>query len=440
MKCKAQPRSITGIFRGCAGKQASIPYDSRMAEKPSARRAQGLSSSRTLRTDVGPKIPAVPGILRTGAAFDVAAVIAGRRPSWAVVGALAIIAALAVATIVLVLPGGGSRESGSATVISLPLPSEEALPANSAASAGIAAPGATTPPQNARAAAEWYLARASDGDPTAQYEIAVRYAEGRGVAKDYARAAAWFREAAINGVAAAQYDLGILYDTGLGLTRDPIEAVIWYQSAADRNQPIAQSKLGMVYLAGGAVPRNSEEAVRWLRRAAEQGVPDAQATLASLYELGDGVARSSKSAYGWYSLAANAGVAEARQAQSRLSQSFSSQELDEAEAWTARLAAQIAPLATAPPPRQGLEGLLLTSVPSEPGGVVSHGMISEIQRLLGATGYGVGQEDGLIGEQTAQAIRRYQQDVGMPVDGAPSLALLNRLRAAAAGPPPAAKP
>src|SRR6202043_1145294 len=161
-----------------------------------------------------------------------------------------------------------------------------------------------------------------------------------------------------------------------GLTRDPIEAVIWYQSAADRNQPIAQSKLGMVYLAGGAVPRNSEEAVRWLRRAAEQGVPDAQATLASLYELGDGVARSSKSAYGWYSLAANAGVAEARQAQSRLSQSFSSQELDEAEPWTARLAAQIAPLATAPPPRQGLEGLLLTSVPSEPGGVVSHGMIS----------------------------------------------------------------
>jgi localization factor PodJL len=383
----------------------------------------------------------VPGILRAGAAFDLAAAIAGRRPSWAVVGALAIIAALLAATLVLVLRlGFPARESSGATVVSLPVPTEEALPAKSAARSGVAAPAATAAPQNPRAAAEWYLARASDGDPAAQYEIAVRYAEGRGVAKDYVRAAAWFREAAINGVAAAQYDLGILYDRGLGLARDPIEALIWYQSAADQNQPIAQSKLGMVYLAGGAVPRNSEEAVRWLRRAAEQGVPEAQATLASLYERGDGIARSNKSAYGWYSLAGSAGVAEARQAQSRLSQGFSAQELDEAEAWTARLAAQIAPLATVPPPRQGLDGLLLTSAPGEPGGAISHGMISEIQRLLGATGYDTGQADGLVGEQTAQAIRRYQQDLGMPVDGAPSRALLNRLRAAAAGPPPAAKP
>jgi localization factor PodJL len=412
-----------------------------MAEKPSARRAQGLSSSRALQIGVGQEIPAKPGLLRTGAALDVAAAIAGRRPSWAVVAALAIIVGLVVATVVLVRRQGGSwREGGSAITIPLPSPADEALPASSAASSGGAAPSANAPPQNARAAAEWYLARASDGDPTAQYEIAVRYAEGRGVAKDYTRAAAWFREAAINGVAAAQYDLGILYDNGLGLARDPIEAVIWYQSAADQNQPIAQSKLGMVYLAGAAVPRNPEEAVRWLRRAAEQGIPDAQATLASLYERGDGVALSNKSAYGWYSLAGNAGVAEARQAQSRLSRTFSSQELDEAEAWTARLAAQIAPLATAAPPRQGLEGLLLTSVPGEPGGVISHGMISEIQRLLAAAGYDVGQTDGLIGEQTAQVIRRYQQDVGMPVDGAPSRALLNRLRAAAAGRPPAAKP
>ncbi len=151
---------------------------------------------------------------------------------------------------------------------------------------------------------------------------------------------------------AAQYDLGILYDKGLGLARDPIEAVIWYQSAADQNQPIAQSRLGMVYLAGGPVPRNPGEAVRWLRRAAEQGVPDAQAALASLYERGEGIARSNKSAYGWYSLAGNAGIAEAHEAQSRLAESLSSPELDEAEAWTAKLAVQIAALASAcsPPP------------------------------------------------------------------------------------------
>jgi localization factor PodJL len=416
-----------------------IAYNNPMAEKTSAQRTQRSSEDRTLRTGLGQQVAAVPGVLQVDAAFDVTAAITGRRPSWAVVGAL--IVALIAATVVLALrPSGAPRESGRATAVSLPSPTEETLPANSASSSGVAAPSANAPPQNPRAAAEWYLARATDGDPTAQHEIAVRYAEGRGVTKDYTRAAAWFREAAINGVAAAQYNLGILYEKGLGLTRDPIEAVIWYQSAADQNDPNAQARLGMVYLAGGPVPRNPEEAVRWLRRAAEQGVPDAQATLASLYERGDGVARSDKRAYGWYSLAANAGVAEAREAQSRLAQNLASPERDEADAWTARLAAQIAALATVPPPRQGREGLLLTSAPSEPGGAISHGMISEIQRLLAAAGYGTGQVDGLVGEQTAEAIRRYQQDVGMPVDGAASRALLNRLRAAAAGPPPAAKP
>jgi len=113
--------------------------------------------------------------------------------------------------------------------------------------------------------------------------------------------------------------------------------------------------------------------------------------------------------------------------------------LADAETWTAQLAAHIAPLA-AVPLHQGSEGLLLTSVPSEPSGTVSHGMVREIQRLLAASGYGTGQVDGLVGEQTTLSIRRYQQDAGMPVDGAPSRGLLNRLRAAAAGPPPAAKP
>jgi len=137
------------------------------------------------------------------------------------------VAALAVVTIVLVLP---FQEYGRAIVSPHPMLREESLAAVSATGFVGVIPTTNAPPRNVRAAADWYLARASSGDPAAQYEIAVRYAEGRGVAKDYTRAAAWFREAAINGVAAAQYDLGILYDKGLGLARDPIEAVIWYKA------------------------------------------------------------------------------------------------------------------------------------------------------------------------------------------------------------------
>jgi len=364
----------------------------------------------------------------------VAEAVVARKPSWTSFAVLAIIAGLLAATIALLLDLARAPRVGNPPIaIALPLPVET--------------PAAMTPPApqaEARDAADQLLARATDGDPAAQYELALRFAEGRGVAKDYARAAAWFREAAINGVAAAQYDLGLLYDSGLGLARDPIEAVIWYQSAADQNEPVAQLRLGTIYLAGDIVPRNPSEAVRWLRRAAEQGVAEAQAMLAARYETGDGVAASSSSAYGWFSLAAAAGLAEAQRAKARLAKTLAPEALSEAETRAARLAAQLPQHLTAAS-RQDRDGLLLASAnpaaaAPAASGAVSRGMIGEIQRLLAGSGYDAGPADGFLGEQTTQAIRRYQQDVGLPVDGAAGLALLNRLRAAAAGPPPAAQP
>src|SRR5260221_4917613 len=176
---QAAATRITCIFRGCADKRPSIGYISRMAEKASVRCAQGLRGSGIPPMGVEQQLPAVPGVLRVNAAFDVAAAIAGRRPSWAVVSALATVAALIAATLVLVLRlSGAPRESGFATADSLPLPTE-ALPANSAASSEVAAPAANAPPQNPRPAPEWHLARSTDGDPTPQDAIAVRYAEAR---------------------------------------------------------------------------------------------------------------------------------------------------------------------------------------------------------------------------------------------------------------------
>lgn len=427
-----------------------------MVERPSPRPAQGLSNSRNGRGGSAPET--MPGMARPArdftmtAATDFVARLAGRQPSWAVLGALAIVVALMAAAFALVFDLGHAPPTATQQIgIALPLPAEPAAPASSAEPTSPAT--VTAPPDNPRAAAEWYLARATGGDPAAQYEMAVRYAKGRGVAKDYARAASWFREAAINGVAAAQYDLGILYDKGLGVARDPIEAVIWYQSAADQNEPTAQWRLGTIYLAGGppetgGVPRNPVEATRWLRRAAEQGVAEAQALLAARYETGDGAAQSQSRAYGWYSLAADAGLDEAQSAKKRLAEDFAPKELDEAERGAAALAAQVTVHMIAAA-RQDAAGLLLTALPAaspaakSSGGeaaVLSRGAIGEIQHLLAADGYDSGPADGFPGDQTVQAIKRYQQDVGLPVDGIPGLALLNRLRAAAAGPPPAAQP
>jgi localization factor PodJL len=404
-----------------------------MADKQSPHRALGLRSVQVPRTTNEHDKPASS----LDAMMRAPTVSAARRHSWTGMGALAIGAALLAATIALLVDRARApRADGHATAILLPLPAEPPAP--------VRLPGphppSSAPPDDAREAADRYLARAKEGDPDAQYELAIRFAKGRGVEKDYNRAAAWFREAAINGVAAAQYDLGVLYDVGLGLQRDPIEAVIWYQSAADQNEPIAQLRLGSVYLAGDVVPRNPTEAVRWLRRAAEQGVAEAQALLAARYETGDGVAQALASAYGWYDLAAASGLNEAQFAKARIAKTLSPQALSEAEGHAVQLAAQMPRHITAAS-RQDVDGLLLASrTAAASNGAVSRGMVGEIQRLLATSGYDCGPADGFLGEQTMQAIRRYQGDVGLPVDGAAGLALLNRLRAVAAGPPPAAQP
>ncbi|MDP2151911.1 MAG: lytic murein transglycosylase [Parvibaculum sp.] len=52
----------------------------------------------------------------------------------------------------------------------------------------------------------------------------------------------------------------------------------------------------------------------------------------------------------------------------------------------------------------------------------------DLQRLLSERGYDTGGVDGIIGFNTRKAIREFQISVGMPADGYPTPALLDRLR------------
>lgn len=62
---------------------------------------------------------------------------------------------------------------------------------------------------------------------------------------------------------------------------------------------------------------------------------------------------------------------------------------------------------------------------------------TELQALLSGLGYQVGQPDGIIGAQTRLAIKAYQQKIGQPADGFPTVALLQRMRDEAAAAKPA---
>src|SRR5207248_179548 len=55
---------------------------------------------------------------------------------------------------------------------------------------------------------------AASGNPAAEYEIAVRFAEGRGLPANLELAVQWFERAAQQGLAPAFYRLGSLYEKG----------------------------------------------------------------------------------------------------------------------------------------------------------------------------------------------------------------------------------
>ncbi|NJM91761.1 MAG: peptidoglycan-binding protein [Rhodospirillaceae bacterium] len=58
--------------------------------------------------------------------------------------------------------------------------------------------------------------------------------------------------------------------------------------------------------------------------------------------------------------------------------------------------------------------------------------LTEIEALLDQLGFPPGPIDGAIDEESRNAIRDFQVTAGIEVDGAPSLALLDELRAAKA--------
>ena len=59
--------------------------------------------------------------------------------------------------------------------------------------------------------------------------------------------------------------------------------------------------------------------------------------------------------------------------------------------------------------------------------------VRDIQAGLQRLGYDPGPADGRFGAKTESAIRQYQQDAGLPVDGQPTASLLQNIRSRIAG-------
>jgi localization factor PodJL len=150
-------------------------------------------------------------------------------------------------------------------------------------------------------------AAAAKGDAAAEYEIAQRFAEGRGVPENLAEAADWYDRAAKQGLPIAQFRLGGFYEKGLGVKKDLDAARRLYIAAAEAGNAKAMHNLAVLYAEGIDGKPDYQTAAKWFRKAADYGLTDSQYNLGILYGRGIGMPLNLPEAYKWFTLAARDG-------------------------------------------------------------------------------------------------------------------------------------
>ncbi len=223
------------------------------------------------------------------------------------------------------------------------------------------------------------------------------------VRSDHAAAAANFRKAAAGGHPQAAYYLGLLSAGGGDIPKDETEALKWMRLAAEQGYAPAQEHLGMWYLTGVMAPENPAEAAAWFRKAADQNDASAMFFLGSMTAKGQGVAKNYDTALMWFQSAAAKGfpvppgylTADGVAAMDRASRS------------------------AAPPPVQ--------TQTAPPAVQRRPATVKNVQAGLIELGYKPGPADGVMGKNTVNAIRAFQQDANLPVDGRVSEELMQRI-------------
>lgn len=198
-------------------------------------------------------------------------------------------------------------------------------------------------------ALDWYKKAARQGSVDAATNIALMYADGRGVPRDPAQALSWFRQAAEGGDSAAQYNLALIYERGDAIPPDKKESIRWrtaaadqnvlpaildlariymhppdstppdinraihyYEKAADLGSGIADAILGTIFANGMQGKPDYDQSVKWYRKAAEQGQPDGEFGLGLRYALGQGVPLDLEEARRLFTAAADQGQVDAQ--------------------------------------------------------------------------------------------------------------------------------
>lgn len=260
---------------------------------------------------------------------------------------------------------------------------------------------------------------AAAGDAKAQYSIALRYAQGKGTARDMSEARRWLERAASAGFAPAQYRLGILYERGQGVDKDLGRARSWYAAAAEKGNVKAMHNLAI-----GASGRADDladyaEAARWHEAAAAYGFTDSQFNLGILYEHGLGRPKDLAEAYKWFALAALSGDTESAKQRDRL----------EAELDVGALTLAVQAVKSWQAKEMNAEanegsGNAEWNAPSP---APNAELVIRAQALLNQLGYDTGIPDGVMGLRTRAAIKSFERRQGLEETGEVSVPLVTTL-------------
>ena len=87
----------------------------------------------------------------------------------------------------------------------------------------------------------WLRKAADSGDALAQFNLAMRYAQGAGVPRDSQLAAMWMKRSAEQGCADAQLDLARMFYKGEGVQQNDQLAYFWVLLAGASLQAVART-------------------------------------------------------------------------------------------------------------------------------------------------------------------------------------------------------
>ncbi|PKP81022.1 MAG: hypothetical protein CVT79_12140 [Alphaproteobacteria bacterium HGW-Alphaproteobacteria-18] len=256
---------------------------------------------------------------------------------------------------------------------------------------------------------------ANAGNAIAQYQLAQSFL----TQNDLDAAVPLLRRAALKGAAPAQYDLGKLHEQGIGVDQDLIQARSLIAQAAEAGHVGAMYDLALFMAEGEGGSLDEQGAVDWFRKAADHGFMDAQYNLGVMFAEGIGAEQDLAEALYWFELASRKGdsgaTLEVRNVSGRLPPETVREVMEAADVWSALPSIALA---------NGRFGAQRwnTGHPLQ---------VQAVQTALSRLGYLSSEADGVLGPQTANAIREYQRSEGLSVSGTVTPELIERLNTGA---------